>query len=41
MAVLLMMLISVSLTGCVSNDTDPVAETKEITDSDSDGFQTV
>lgn len=38
LAILLMMLmISVSLAGCVSNDTDPVVETKEITDSDSDG----
>ena len=41
LAILLMMLmISVSLTGCVSNDADPVVETKEITDSDSDGVQT-
>ena len=38
LAILLMMLmISVSLAGCVSNDADPVVETKEITDSDSDG----
>ena len=33
----MMLMISVSLAGCVSNDTDPVVETKEITDSDSDG----
>ena len=36
-SILLMLMISVSLAGCLSNDTDPVVETKEITDSDSDG----
>ena len=38
LAILLMMLmISVSLAGCVSNEPDTVVETKEITDSDGDG----